>query len=109
MSGEQVCITLIDRDGKPRELTATIGTSLMESARACHVTGIDGDCGGNAVCGTCQIAVQPESHVTLPRMKDEERDMLEFLERVDRGIRLSCQIPVTEALNGLTVRVATDD
>ncbi len=106
---DSVTITLIDRDGEAREVEARLGHSLMESAKVCEVLGIDGDCGGNAVCGTCQIAVQNGSAVKLPPMKNEEKDMLDFLERADPKIRLSCQITVTEALAGLTARVATDD
>jgi len=104
-----VTITLIDREGKPCTLSAPVGSSLMESAKACHVLGIDGDCGGNAVCGTCQIAVQNGSAVQLPRMRAEEKDMLDFLERSDPTIRLSCQIKVTDTMAGLTARVAADD
>jgi 2Fe-2S ferredoxin len=87
------------------ELEVTPTGSLMEAARAHGVPGIDADCGGYMVCGTCHVVIEPMWHDRLPPQSDAERDMLECVPDPEPNTRLSCQIPITEALNGIVMRV----
>lgn len=84
-------------EGKP-------GDSLMQAALAADVAGIEADCGGLISCGTCHVYVQEPFAAQLPPADADETAMLEFTASPRRPeSRLSCQIVLTEALNGLTV------
>lgn len=99
-------ITFIDKNGIPRAVTAATGRSLMEVARAHDIAGIVAECGGAASCSTCHVYIDPVHHVALPPQGPLERDLLDFAFAPDPlRSRLSCQIPVTEALKGLVVEV----
>lgn len=93
-------------DGSQRKLDAPAGTSLMRAAVAHGVEGIVAECGGNAACATCHVFVD-EPHAALAGPPgDVEDEMLDFtaVERRPTS-RLSCQIELTDALDGLVVHL----
>lgn len=82
-------------------LDAATGQSLMNAAVAAGVPGIDADCGGSMVCGTCHVHIARAWQDRLPPISEMEQALLEYVPQPHPDARLSCQIPVTEALQGL--------
>jgi 2Fe-2S ferredoxin len=97
-------ITYIDHSGKERSVEVPSGWSVMEGAIKNRVPGIDADCGGACACATCHVYVDPAWLPKLPPRHDMEQSMLDFAEDVRANSRLSCQIKVTQELDGLVVR-----
>lgn len=96
-----------DRDGIERDLEAAPGSSLMDALRDAN-TGVEGTCGGMMSCGTCHVYVQADWLVRLPAKSGDEADMLEAIGgivTVKPESRLSCQIPVTDELDGLHLEI----
>jgi len=81
------------------------GLSIMEGAVKNMVVGIDADCGGACSCATCMVYVSEKWRDRLPVKDSTEQAMLEFCPHVDESSRLSCQIKVTAALDGLRLKV----
>jgi 2Fe-2S ferredoxin len=100
-----VQITYIDSTGASRTVEAEIGSTVMESAIKNDVPGIEAECGGACACATCHVYIEPEWQEKVGGPSPMEEDMLDFGYEVRPNSRLSCQIKVTEALDGLTVRV----
>ena len=98
-------ITFIEFSGTPHEVEATNGMSVMESAVKNMVPGIDADCGGACACATCHVYVEPEWLEAVGERNEMEEDMLDFAFDVRDNSRLSCQIKVSDALDGLVVKV----
>jgi ferredoxin, 2Fe-2S len=98
-------ITYVEHNGTTHMVASPIGISLMEAATMHKVPGIEGDCGGFCACGTCHCYVAAEDAARLPEMHELERATLDFAYDVDARSRLSCQIPVTEALDGIIVHL----
>ncbi len=92
-------------DGMQQRISARVGDSLMQSAKAHDVPGILADCGGACACATCHVVVEEEWFGRLVPPATHERDMLEFAIDVQPTSRLSCQIKVEESLDGLVVSV----
>ncbi len=94
------------RDGSVRSIEAREGITLMEAAVHGNVRGIDAECGGSCACATCHVYVDD---VDLERLDPPDEMELEMLDAVAAerrpGSRLSCQVTVRAALDGLTVRV----
>ena len=100
-----VNVTFVTQDGNVNEVEAEVGWKLMEVAVNESIPGIYGDCGGQAQCATCHVHVPAEwKHVTGERNPAEEA-MLNNAYDVTDDSRLSCQIIVSEELDGLTVEV----
>jgi 2Fe-2S ferredoxin len=99
-----VKIIFIDSTGVRREVNAMPGMSIMQSAISNRIPGIDGDCGGNCACGTCHIFIEPEWLEKVGRRTESEDAMLAFSTSVSPASRLACQIEVSPALDGLTVK-----
>ncbi|MGA7712158.1 MAG: 2Fe-2S iron-sulfur cluster-binding protein [Rhizomicrobium sp.] len=97
-------IKYIEPNGKEHEVDVPVGWSVMEGAVKNLIPGIDADCGGACACATCHVYVDKEWLDKLPPKADMEETMLDFAQDVASNSRLSCQIPVTEELNGLVVR-----
>jgi len=96
-------LTYVEANGTEHVVVVPVGTSLMQGAVDHALPGIEGDCGGMCACGTCHVYV-PEGLQSLTGAPDElELGMLEFAFDVDGRSRLSCQIVVTEAMDGLRV------
>ena len=98
-------ITFITRDNEQITLEGHSG-SVMELAVQHSVPGIDGDCGGVCSCATCHVHVAPEFMEKVGAASELENDMLEFDEQVNEYSRLSCQIEISAALDGLVLQVA---
>jgi len=96
-------ITFIQHNGTEHTVEINDGTSLMEGAISHNVPGIDADCGGAMSCGTCLVHVSPEWAVQTGTRCEHEQEMLEFSGRDGDNARLSCQIIVGPALDGLVV------
>lgn len=91
-------------DAVPMQVQCKTGQSLMQAAVAANVDGIEADCGGLMTCATCHVYVREPHASQLPPPGDEELGMLEFTASPRKpNSRLSCQIQLTEALDGLTV------
>jgi 2Fe-2S ferredoxin len=96
-------IKYIAADGTETVVEAKVGQSVMLTAINNNVPGIVAECGGACSCATCHVHVEPEWYDRLPPPEDMEKDMLEFAMEPDETSRLSCQIKVTEELDGLVV------
>jgi 2Fe-2S ferredoxin len=97
-------ITFIDADGTARTVEAATGATVMETAIRADVPGIDADCGGACACATCHVYVDEAWIAATGRPEGMEEDMLDFAFDVRPNSRLSCQIKVSDALDGLVVR-----
>ena len=98
-------ITFIQPDGTERAVDAEIGMTVMETAKKNLIDGIEAECGGACACATCHVYVDVAWREKTGGPSDMEEDMLDFAFDVRPTSRLSCQIKVTEALDGLVVRV----
>ena len=99
-------ITFITSDGTERIVDAASGGTVMEAALDNLVQGIDGDCGGLAACGTCHVYVDPAwMEKAGPATPGIEQDMLSLTDNVQPTSRLSCQITISDELDGLVVRM----
>ena len=94
-------ITFIDSQNNEREVEANIGESVMEAAIRNNVPGIDADCGGACACATCHVFIDGSLLSSTGDVSEMEKSMLDFAENVKDNSRLSCQIIVSEALDGL--------
>ena len=93
-------------DGSSREVEVPVGRSVMLGATANAVAGVDADCGGTLSCATCHVYVDPAWIDRLPEPELMEVELMEGVAAERRpNSRLSCQIVVTEALDGLTLEV----
>lgn len=96
-------IIFIDAQGTSREVEAKNGQSVMEAGVQNLIPGIDADCGGACACATCHVYVGDGWGDKLKAKDDMEESMLDFAEDVQDNSRLSCQIMMSDALDGLTV------
>lgn len=97
------------RSGEERTVEASSGRSLMENLRDGGIDEILALCGGNCSCATCHVHVADAWFDKLPPMSADEDDLLDSSDARQTNSRLSCQIPVTDALDGLVVAVAPED
>ena len=102
-------VTVTTRDGRTKEITAQSGRSLMENLRAGGIEEILALCGGCCSCATCHVYVEEDWLGALPPVSDDEDDLLGTSGARQANSRLSCQIPVTDALDGISVTVAPED
>ncbi|UWQ93575.1 2Fe-2S iron-sulfur cluster-binding protein (plasmid) [Aliisedimentitalea scapharcae] len=99
-------ITYVEHDGTKHVVEVAAGLTVMEGARDHNLPGIEADCGGACACSTCHVYVDPDWAARIPGMDDMERDMLDFAWEPDPvRSRLTCQIKVTDDLNGLVVHL----
>ena len=98
-------ITYIENDGTEHTVDVKTGLSVMEGAIKNNIPGIDADCGGACACATCHVYVEKEWLSKLEPMQEMEKTMLDFAEGVESNSRLSCQIKVSDALEGFTVKM----
>jgi len=100
-----VKITFIDAEGTSRTVEAEVGSTVMENAIRNGIPGIEAECGGACACATCHVYVAEEWTSAVGEPQPMEEDMLDFAFDVRPNSRLSCQIKVTEDLDGLVVTV----
>lgn len=99
-------ITYIEHSGTEHVVDVAPGLTVMEGARDNNVPGIEADCGGACACSTCHVYVDEAWVEKLPAMDPMEEDMLDFaFEPKPNQSRLTCQLKVTDALDGLVVRL----
>lgn len=98
-------VTFIEYNGTPHEVDAVNGVSLMRAAVDHNVPGIDADCGGACACATCHVYVDPAWLARTGSRSEMEQSMLSFAAAAQDNSRLSCQIPMTEALAGIVLRL----
>ena len=98
-------ITYIEYNGKPHEIEVQNGLTVMEGAVQNNISGIDADCGGSCACATCHVYVDKKWYEKLEKKEDAEIDMLDMAHEPNKFSRLSCQITVTDKLNGLVVKM----
>ena len=98
-------ITFIEHNGTTHNIDASNGGSVMEAATKYNVPGIDADCGGACACATCHVYVDDAWVGKLAPVGSMEESMLDFAENVKPNSRLSCQITVSDALEGLVVTI----
>ncbi len=98
-------VVFLDAGGGRREVAAPAGITLMEAARQQGIAGIVAQCGGACACATCHVYVDPQWLQRLDAPEDMELGMLETAWEPRPNSRLSCQIQLTAALDGLTVTV----
>ena len=96
-------ITYISHDGKKNVVEVPIGLSVMEGAVQNNIEGIDADCGGSMACATCHVYISENWFNKLTKIHDAEQDMLDMAYEPKKNSRLSCQIIVSDDLDGLEV------
>ena len=98
-------ITYIEHSGAEHTVDVKTGLSVMEGAIKNNVPGIDADCGGACACATCHVYVDAAFEGKTGEKSAMEESMLDFAENAEPNSRLSCQIKVTDELDGLIVRL----
>ena len=98
-------ITYIEHSGKSHTIEVQNGLTVMEAAVQNNISGIDADCGGSMACATCHVYVKEEWFNKLPKKEDGEDDMLDMAYEPRKFSRLSCQLIVSNELEGLVVNL----
>jgi 2Fe-2S ferredoxin len=98
-------ITYVEFSGTEHAIEVKAGLTVMEGAVKHNVPGIDADCGGACACATCHVYVDAAWTDKVGSPSAMEESMLDFAENVEPNSRLSCQIKVSDALDGLVVRM----
>ena len=98
-------VTYIESNGKSHTIDVQNGLTVMEGAIQNNIPGIDADCGGSMACATCHVYVKEEWFNKIPKKEDGEEDMLDMAHEPNKFSRLSCQIIVTEDLDGMVVQL----
>jgi 2Fe-2S ferredoxin len=98
-------ITYIEFNGKEHAVDVANGLSVMEGAVKNMIPGIDADCGGACACATCHVYIDEAWREAVGGPSDMEETMLDFAENVQPSSRLSCQIKVSDALDGLVLKM----
>lgn len=98
-------ITFIQPDGTSQVVEADNGLTVMEAAKMNDVPGIEAECGGACACATCHVYVDEAWSDKVGTRESMEEDMLDFAFNVRDESRLCCQISISDALDGLVVRV----
>ena len=96
-------ITYIDYKGNYKTIEVENSLTVMEAAVQNNVPGIDADCGGGMACATCHVYVEDSWFNKLPKAEDAEKDMIDMAYNPKKNSRLSCQIIVSDEIDGLTV------
>jgi 2Fe-2S ferredoxin len=102
-------ITVVDQSGSEKAIEAPEGRTLMEVIRDNGFDELLALCGGCCSCATCHVHVDPAFVDKLPKMSEDENDLLDSSDHRNEYSRLSCQVPVTSALEGLKVTIAQED
>ena len=96
-------VTYIDFQGNSKTVNVDNGLSIMEGAIQNEIPGIDADCGGAMACATCHVYVKDEWFNKIPKAEDAEVDMIDMAYEPKKNSRLSCQIIVSDELDGLEI------
>ena len=101
-------ITYNTHDNKTHTIDVQNGLTVMEGAVQNDIPGIDADCGGGMACATCHVYIKEEWWDKLPKKEDGEEDMLDMAYEPNKFSRLSCQILISDELDGLTVSIPSN-
>ena len=96
-------ITYVDNQGNSKTINVDNGLTVMEGAIQNDIPGIDADCGGSMACATCHVYVEETWLDKLPKAEEAEVDMIDMAYEPKKNSRLSCQLIVSDELEGLTV------
>ncbi len=96
-------ITFNDFQGNSKTIEVDNGLSVMEGAIQKDIPGIDADCGGSMACATCHVYVEDKWLDKIPKAEDAENDMIDMAFEPKKNSRLSCQIIVSDQLDGLEI------
>jgi 2Fe-2S ferredoxin len=102
-------LTVVERDGSSRTVEGDVGVSVMEVIRDNGFDELLALCGGCCSCATCHVFVGEAFAGRLPAMSDDENDLLDSSDHRRPNSRLSCQIPMTDDLDGMEVTIAPED
>ena len=100
-------ITYQNNDGSSKTIEVENGLSVMEGAIQQDIPGIDADCGGSMACATCHVYVEEKWLNKLPQAEDAEVDMIDMAYEPKKNSRLSCQLIVSDELDGMVVTTPT--
>ena len=98
-------ITYIEHNGKTHQIDVANGLTVMEGAVQNNIPGIDADCGGSMACATCHVYVKEDWFNRLPKKENGEEDMIDMAYEPNKFSRLSCQITVSDKIDGLVVQL----
>ena len=98
-------ITYKDHQGDSKTVEIENGLTLMEGAIQNDIPGIDADCGGSMACATCHVYVDEKWYDKLPKAEEAEIDMIDMAHEPKKNSRLSCQLMVSDQLDGLVVNL----
>jgi len=98
-------ITFISPNDEKNTVAAKVGSTLMEAAVDNDIPGIDADCGGGCACATCHVILPDDFMTAVPAMDEDEQYLLDFLDNRQKNSRLSCQVDITDKLDGMIVVV----
>ena len=98
-------ITYITHENSTHTIEVQNGLTVMEGAVQNDIPGIDADCGGGMACATCHVYVKEEWFDKLPNKEDGEEDMIDMAYEPNKFSRLSCQLTVSNELEGLVVKL----
>ena len=98
-------ITYITHDNESHIIEVQNGLTVMEGAVQNDIPGIEADCGGGMACATCHVYVKEDWLDKLPKKEDGEEDMLDMAFEPKKNSRLSCQLTVSNDLDGLIVNI----
>ena len=96
-------ITYVDNQGNSKKINVDNGLTVMEGAIQNDIPGIDADCGGSMACATCHVYVEEKWLDKIPKAEEAEVDMIDMAYEPKKNSRLSCQLIVSDELEGLTV------
>jgi ferredoxin, 2Fe-2S len=96
-------IIYIDKSENKKTVEVDVGLTVMEGAIQNNIPGIDADCGGSMACATCHVYVEEKWLDKIPTAEDAEVDMIDMAHEPKKNSRLSCQLIVSDDLDGLTV------
>ena len=96
-------VTYIDFQGNTKTIEVENGLTVMEGAIQNNIPGIDADCGGSMACATCHVYVEEKWFDKIKKAEEAEEDMIDMAFEPKKNSRLSCQIIISEELDGLTV------
>jgi 2Fe-2S ferredoxin len=102
-------ITVVNQSGAETQIEAPTGRTLMEVIRDNGFDEMLALCGGCCSCATCHVHIDPSFMDKLPKVSDDENDLLDSSDHRNEFSRLACQVPVSDALAGMRVTIAQED
>ncbi|OCC25209.1 ferredoxin [Croceicoccus estronivorus] len=102
-------LIVVNREGEEKTVDAESGVSVMEAIRDNGFDELLALCGGCCSCATCHVFIDPAFAGKLPEMSEDENDLLDSSDHRNETSRLSCQVPLTDDLDGLKVTIAPED